>query len=159
MQLYIMRHGQAENIHISTVQQDAQRLLTQRGKDEALSMAKIFSGEKLEQAWVSPFIRAQQTYQQVAGQLVELPIKKTINEITPSGVANQFHDYLDAMIELESIGHLLIVSHMPFVSNLVSVLTKGQTHLDFSTATIAHLDYNVEVMSGCVVDIYRPEIN
>ena len=57
MKLWVLRHGQAE----ARAATDAQRPLTETGRQEALRMGEHLQGETLEVILASPYLRAQQT--------------------------------------------------------------------------------------------------
>jgi len=154
MQIIIMRHGQASFEGRS----DAERELTEQGRLEARLMASWM--EKMQYSpdlvWVSPFIRAQQTYQ---GVLTKLDIEKhlhTMEMITPSGDAKSVRNLIDGEIESSQCQQLLIISHMPFVSYLVGELTQQQSAPIFQTAGVCEIAYNPEKMLGEVVRMVSP---
>lgn len=154
MQLFVMRHGQANPYAKS----DVERSLTKHGFDEVAKMAKwlVDDANSIDKILVSPYVRAQQT----ALQLVECPEisapLNTIDFITPEGDAKQVHDYIDGLLAIEAIESLLIVSHMPLVSYLLAELTTESNAPIFQTAAIAHIDYDVELMKGRLVKIISP---
>ena len=154
MQLYIMRHGQANpmgNI-------DHLRELTPAGYKEAQCMGKWFNQQALPliQVFVSPYVRAQQTANAVLDEINGQVKRETINFITPLDDAKKVHDYLDGVCTETDIEHLLIVSHMPLVSYLVAELTFDHQSPIFQTAAIAQIDYDVEKMSGKLVRLISP---
>lgn len=154
MQLFIMRHGQAETFSSG----DAQRPLTETGVLEAQVMGTWLESQKIEieRIFVSPFTRAQQTCGNVVELLSSCPELNTISMITPSGSAIEFHDYLDGICASEKISSLLIVSHMPLVSYLVEELTVERNAPIFQTAGIAHIDYDLQRMKGHLVQMMSP---
>lgn len=154
MKIFIMRHGQAS----FEGQSDAERELTEQGGLEARLMASWM--EKMEYSpdivWVSPFVRARQTYQ---GILTKLDIEKnmqTLDMITPSGDAKSVRDLIDGEIESSECQQLLIVSHMPFVSYLVAELTQQQSAPIFQTAGVCEIMYNAKKSLGEVVRMVSP---
>ncbi len=65
MKIFIMRHGEAEHY----AQSDAERALTERGRSASAAVAKacVEQGYQLfDKVIVSPYLRAQQTWQEVA---------------------------------------------------------------------------------------------
>jgi len=168
MQVYIMRHGEAQHLSDMTMD-DAQRPLTKQGQLEATMMGKWLANMQitLDDVFVSPYLRAQQTCSQVIAQLsneyekknnnVKEINPKTIDFITPSGNAKQVHDYLDGIFT-ETINKkaVLIVSHMPLVSYLVEELTSSANAPLFSTAAIAQIDYDISTMKGELVRLISP---
>lgn len=154
MQLFIMRHGDAS----MTASSDAQRPLTKQGKVEASLMGKWLHGldVNIDQVLVSPYLRAQQTSNEVLVQLDCKPCINTVDIITPSGNAAQVHDYIDGFCATKHCQQLLIVTHMPLVSYLVAELTFDQQSPIFQTAAIAEIDYDVKAMKGQLIRLISP---
>ncbi len=154
MQLYIMRHGQAETFG----NDDASRPLTEEGKLEVAVMAKWLHSTEIEfdHLFVSPFLRAQQTAKILLAALnISLP-QTTLGLITPEGNAQKVHDYIDGVCSVERFDKLLIVSHMPLVSFLTAELTVEQESPIFQTAAIAQIDYNLKRMKGHLTRLVSP---
>ena len=154
MQLYIMRHGQADpfgNI-------DQLRELTPTGYNEAECMGKWFNDKTivLDQVFISPYVRAQQTAKTLLNKFSNEVKFETVDFITPSDDAKKVHDYIDGLCTDSDIEQLLIVSHMPLVSYLVAELTFDHQSPIFQTAAIAHIDYDVKKMSGKLVKLISP---
>ena len=162
MQVYIMRHGEAQNFVEQGSRDDSQRALTAQGKIEAKMMATWLQKMKISpmQVFVSPYIRAQQTCA-IATALMQTAIT-TLDFITPSGDAKQVHDFIDGWCseQLEATTEqehsLLIISHMPLVSYLVAELTQSSNAPIFATAGIAHIDYDTEKMQGILQRLVSP---
>ena len=166
MQLFIMRHGEAQNFVEQGSRDDSQRALTTQGELEAKMMANWLQKMKVKpkQVFVSPYIRAQLSCA-IAFSMMETTIT-TLDFITPSGDAKQVHDFLDgwcsdqqrltvhkAELEEES---LLIIAHMPLVSYLVAQLTQFEHAPIFATAGIAHIDYDIDAMQGQLISMVSP---
>ena len=154
MQIYIMRHGQAEGF----TKEDAQRELTPQGIAEVAAMAKWFQNKPsdISHVLISPFVRAQQTahtFCQHGGVSADM---QTLSFITPSGSAVDVHDYLDGIIASEKPTAILLVSHMPLVSYLVGELTSQEHSPIFQTGAIAHIDYDTKKMKGELLAITSP---
>jgi len=153
MQLFIMRHGQANPMGSI----DSERKLTEQGFSEVKVMAQWINvaNLSLENIFVSPYVRAQQTANTVLNGLNASPLLTTLDFITPSGNAKDVHNYIDGMSGMDEQS-LLIVSHMPLVSYLVAELTLGHHSPIFQTAAIAQIDYDVEKMTGKLVKLISP---
>ncbi len=178
MQLYIMRHGEAQHVIKSTGMNDSQRPLTKQGVFEAEIMGRWLASitGTLNTIFVSPYLRAQQTcttlvetrekhlHSKSAEKSLIKPI--TLDCITPSSDAKQVHDYLDGFLlaqdkksQLETEIQqqaVLIVSHMPLVSYLVAELTKSSYAPIFATAAIIQIDYDIHKMQGQFVRLVSP---
>ncbi len=160
-----MRHGEATNL----AGDDSLRPLTEQGILEANIMGKwlLRNSPKLLEVFVSPYLRAQQTCAKVSELLMKANLlvnqPKTLGFITPSGNVQHAHDFLDGLfIQLNETKNcddnlaILFVSHMPFVSYLVTELTAKHQMPIFSTGAIAVIDYDIKHMQGQLVDIISP---
>jgi len=160
-----MRHGEAANI----AGDDSMRPLTEQGLLEAKMMGQwlLQQKTKLLHAFVSPYLRAQQTCDNVSSLVIKansfVNHPETVNFITPSGNAQQVHDFLDGLLSQcneadydDKNSAILFVSHMPFVSYFVAQLTDKSQMPIFPTAAIAIIDYDTKRMQGQLVDIISP---
>ena len=172
MQLYIMRHGEAQNFVEQGSRDDSQRALTREGETEAKKMGNWLQKMNISptQVFVSPYVRAQQTCA-IATSSMQTAIT-TLDFITPSDDAKQVHDFIDgwcseqlAALALQTSGKqisdqqelsLLIISHMPLVSYLVAQLTQSGNAPIFATAGIAHIDYDIDKMQGSLQRLVSP---
>lgn len=159
MQIFIMRHGEAEGFAELGNRDDSQRVLTKQGVQEAQVMSSWMQKSLIKPThiFVSPYIRAQQT-SVIATSTFTAPID-TLDIITPSGDAKHVHDYIDGWVsdELNSQSlSLLIISHMPLVSYLVGELTQFDSAPIFSPAAIAHIDYDIHTMKGKLLSLVTP---
>jgi len=139
LELFIIRHGEAGAHAVS----DEARELTQRGQQEVIKNAQAqLSDKHFDYVFVSPYTRAQQTWQLIQSQGVSSDHTQNVEWVTPD-VPTQ--PALDHLIELKGDDlSVLIVSHQTFSGRLVTHLCDGHTkgrHLD--TATIAHLKAEV----------------
>ena len=137
MRIWILRHGQAEPM----AQTDAQRPLTETGRIEALTMARQLAGEPLDAILASPFVRAQQTAALVQQAIGYKRSIATAPWLTPDDDPRQAVEYLGERSE----ANLLLVSHQPLVSQLVSLLVEGHRrgHYPMPTAGLACVDMDV----------------
>lgn len=154
MQIFIMRHGQAN----LTADVDAQRPLTAQGELEAELMASWLQKMNVSPTaiWSSPYVRAQQTTAKVTEKLNDKTRLKTIDFITPSDSAIAVRDYIDGVMATDKLAQLLIISHMPLVSYLVAELTQQQDAPIFQTASIAEIEYDEITMKGRLVRLISP---
>lgn len=152
MQLFIMRHGEAQHQAVS----DMQRELTEYGISEVFDMAQLLKEEHFDLVIVSPFVRAKQT----ADILIKnLSLTSPIIEcelIIPSGSAEQAHDYIDGLLTEKSYNKVLIVSHMPVICYLLAELTIGGHMPIFQTGGVAKVDYRPDDMKGDFVEMLCP---
>jgi len=165
MQIFIMRHGEAANV----AGDDSLRPLTAQGINEAKIMGQwlLQKKTKLIDVFVSPYIRAQQTCDNVSSLLLKANLlvnpPETVNFITPSGNAQHVHDFLDGLLsQRQEIDNnkdfgVLFVSHMPFVSYFVAELTDKNKMPIFPTGAIAVIDYDTKRMQGELMRLISPD--
>ena len=146
MQIFVMRHGQAQSFSSS----DQSRELTAHGQHEVGIMANwlVQQKQQFDTIFVSPYIRAQQTANIIKNILITSTPLTTLNFITPEDSAKQMHDYIDGAFAHNSEQKILIVSHMPLVSYLIAEFTGGQDAPLFQTAAIAEVEYDTHRMKG-----------
>ncbi|GLT17406.1 phosphohistidine phosphatase SixA [Vibrio zhanjiangensis] len=154
MKILIMRHGEAEHYANS----DAERALTKKGKQESIEAVKqcVENGyTHLDLVLVSPYLRAQQTWQAVASHFCAKQIK-VCDDITPYGDAGRVGDYISAIAEVEQPTSILLVSHLPLVGYLTSELVPELAPPMFPTSGIVGIEYDIERRKGELVLNIRP---
>ena len=153
MKLLIMRHGEAGR-HA----QDEQRELTDVGRQQVARVATQLaeSDSRPELIWCSPLVRARQTAAIVA-EILNCPVEEK-RFITPDD--DPAH-CLGALLA-NTTSPLLLVSHMPLVGVLTSLLTDGHRRgAAFVTAQAVLLDTPVvglgraELKTRFSPDLYR----
>lgn len=150
--LYIMRHGDA----ISRAATDAERPLSDLGQEDAAKMVSSLLNQPPTTLWVSPYLRAQQTAAIVVTGLAQAghnPKIETISGITPDD--NPFK-LVDVLADV-SQGPLMLVSHNPFVSTLLSLLTEGHTQarIGMGTASIACVQGEINGLGTMYLQWYK----
>lgn len=148
MQVFIMRHGEAAFNAAS----DSLRPLTRCGHDESRLMAAWLHQQsiRIEQVWVSPYLRARQTLATVREALI-LPEGETVlPELTPGGNAQLVSDSLHLRAK-EGVNAVLIVSHLPLVGYLVADLCPGISPPMFATSAIASVRLSVDDDHGALL--------
>ncbi|GAA5219115.1 phosphohistidine phosphatase SixA [Corallincola platygyrae] len=146
MQVFIMRHGQAEEL----AGRDKDRALTPDGMLESSLMARwlVEQGGVFQHALVSPYLRALQTFAQVNTVLtLNQTSVEVMDELTPHGDPEMIAGYIYALAE-KKVDSLLIVSHMPLVSFLVESLDVQRSLPMFAPSSVARIEYDVNSMSG-----------
>lgn len=117
MKLWLLRHGEA-----GPGVPDAQRSLTARGRADVLSVARQWQTEQPQpaQVWVSPLLRAQQTWQIVQQALpIQAPVR------TESALVPEADPALLLALLTEQHEDVLLVGHNPLLSDLLSLLVEG----------------------------------
>lgn len=119
--LWIMRHGQA----MATAATDELRPLTPFGEQQVLLNAtKNLSNIHFSRVFVSPYLRAQQTWN-IVKPLVSFDQCDTVDWITPDVPTAPA---LDALLNIEGESlNLLLVCHQTFAGRLSTHLCDGTT--------------------------------
>jgi len=123
--LYLLRHGLAVEPGTQGFSCDADRPLTPEGerKVEKIALALEALEISFDIILSSPYIRAQQTADIVA-QALDLRKKLQLSDtLTPSGNIKKM---LELVNELR-VENVLLVGHEPYLSELISLLTAGET--------------------------------
>ena len=135
MKIIVMRHGDA----VLGADDDAARSLTERGRQQSLAMSQWLGPQlpDIDRVLVSPYLRAQQTWQAISSVL-PCGLVETLDDLVPHGDVTHASDYLRA---LEGEAHtLLVVSHLPLVGYLVADLCPGVTPPMFATSAMAAIE-------------------
>ena len=150
--ILIMRHGEA----VPMQAKDEMRVLTQKGQAQANEMGWWLKSHYAPDAvLVSPYLRAQQTAEQVLA-LNPVEFNETCKDIIPSGDAAFAVDYLETLISLHpQYKTWLVVAHMPIVSYLVDQLSPGKMPI-FNTAAVAVIEYDEVAHRGCFLKMQAP---
>jgi phosphohistidine phosphatase len=143
MLVYLLRHAIAEDRAAT----DSLRNLTDEGLAQTRSVTEKFKQlfPVIDIVLCSPYNRAQQTASVVMTLFPGLAL--TLDEsIKPGG---DVYSVLGAIEGLD-VRHLLIVSHNPFLSNLLSVMVDGtmELHRYLDNATLHCVSMDV-VAPGC----------
>ncbi|WP_336366536.1 SixA phosphatase family protein [Marinobacter sp. C2H3] len=141
MKLIIMRHGEAGWHSL-----DQQRELTERGRLTVGAVARQIAESDWRPAmiWASPYTRARQTAAIVA-EVLNVPLEER-GFLTPDDDPGQC---LDALLEGAPPSPLMLVSHMPLVGSLSTLLVDGHRRgIPFMTAQAVALELPV-VGPGC----------
>jgi len=121
MKLYLMRHGIAceqDNSHFET---DAQRPLTTEGRDKINKIARALKKLDIKPDLVlsSPYVRAEQTATILAKEFDLKQHLKFSDLLIPAGKAEEI---ISEIAQNYIVDELLIVSHEPCLSLLISIL-------------------------------------
>jgi phosphohistidine phosphatase len=135
MKLYLMRHGQAESYAAS----DAERQLTEKGIAQSRAMASFLASEPPVRVISSPLVRACQTAFNVVEPLQHDVPFDTCDLLTPDEDPRAVADWIGSLLTDSPV---LVVTHNPLVSLLVSWLVNGhlQGSLSLATADVVCLE-------------------
>lgn len=140
MHLIVMRHGEA-----GWHSMDQQRELTEAGRAGVATVAADIAESpwRPELIWCSPLVRARQTAA-IASEILNCPVSE-VPFITPDDDPGAC---LEALLEV-SESPLMLVSHMPFVGALSTLLVDGHRRgIPFMTSQAVLLELPV-IGPGC----------
>jgi len=130
MKLYVLRHGIAVEPGSPGYENDSTRPLTPEGK-RALRHVAAFLRKKevrFDRILSSPFRRARQTAEIVAGNLKQEKRLAFSVALTPDGDVDVLIRQLNATKPVPE--HVLLVGHEPYLSRFVSLLVSGNSGAD-----------------------------
>ena len=151
MLVFVMRHGQAEP-HADS---DASRALTSYGVSEVAASAKQYLlDHAFDYVFVSPYLRAQQSWQTIQEQGLQYTHLKTVDWITPEASVSMAMDELLAIPG--SAEKILLVCHQPFVGKFTTCLCDGNEFgLPIATAGITVSETDVLAREcGTLLGVY-----
>ncbi|WP_261815570.1 phosphohistidine phosphatase SixA [Vibrio gallicus] len=146
MKVFIMRHGEAGTFAAS----DAERTLTARGETQSIQVAQAVAEHGIKHfdlVLVSPYIRAQQTWQCIADNFNAQSVE-TSEDITPYGQSDDVYQYVCALAETRNLDSVLIVSHLPLVGYLTAEFVDNMSAPMFPTSGFAAIDFDLSKQSG-----------
>ena len=129
MKLYILRHGIAVEPGSPGYENDADRPLTPEGESKLRQIAKAIEALEISFDLIlsSPFLRARQTAEIVAGVLKARKRMELCESLTPGGSSKKLVDQLKRFHPLPD--RVLLVGHEPYLSGLISLLVSGREAL------------------------------
>jgi len=145
MRLYIMRHGEAVQAG-----PDAVRPLTPKGRADTVKVAKFLQDthSPVDAIWHSTKARAIETASTLDASFQERIPLETRTDLSPDdSVEMGFNE-----LEEEAPENLLIVSHIPFVEGLLSLLLTGGECVPvvFKPSTLVALEGTFEEGFGII---------
>jgi phosphohistidine phosphatase len=135
MQLFILRHAEAE-LRAAT---DFDRVLTANGKHQLAQVTGRHASAlaNVNQVWVSPYVRTQQTLQQIAHLLPASAVIETSEDLTPESHVQR----LIPLLERSQGDSVLLISHQPLVGEAVSLLCGLEPgYYRLGTSAFTHID-------------------
>ena len=130
MNLYIVRHGIAVEVGVGGVRRDADRCLSDEGRQKTLAVGQGLKnlGVKPEVLLTSPLVRARETAELIASvHHPALPVEIS-DSLAPGG------DFMELVRSLNerTAAEVMWVGHMPEVYEWVSLFIGGGTNLSFT---------------------------
>lgn len=156
--LYMVRHGIAEDENPDHPEDDGARRLTQRGrnraKDAAFGMRRI--GVSPDVIWTSPLPRARETAE-ILAEILRPPEGLIETESLAFGTSASA---LISELAESSADRLMIVGHNPMFNDVLSELVAaGRLRVHLKKASLAHVSFHAEgTMAGELVMCVPPRL-
>ncbi|GLP96589.1 phosphohistidine phosphatase SixA [Paraferrimonas sedimenticola] len=133
-----MRHGDAA----FDACKDSERQLSLQGRREAQKTGQILAGEtaQVDLVLVSPYLRAQQTWQLVRYEINPPGKIVVLDELTPESDPALTASLISAMAEVQQAKTVLVVAHMPLLGYLCTEFVAGIEPPLFATAGLAKIN-------------------
>jgi len=138
MSVILVRHAKAS--HNDKYITDETRPLTKKGKRRQFQAAIKMSSLGLiyNEVWVSPILRARQTYE-IIDQVYQTHIQPTIkNTLLFTTDPQLTFNEISQLIDQNPLAKILIIGHNPHITELLSVFISSQ-EFNFRTSEVAWL--------------------
>ena len=144
MIIYIARHGEAEPKQSS--KPDEARGITDSGADQVRSILTLARqwGAAVDLILSSPIVRAKQSAE-IASSIFGLKEYQVMSSLEPSMTPYEVYGDLS---KFEPDKRVMLVSHQPLVSSLVSDLLGSDAKIAMPTASLARIDTNGHPWNG-----------
>jgi phosphohistidine phosphatase len=139
MDLYLIRHADAKALGEDGIQDDADRPLTARGREESRTLSGVLQkrGVQLGLVVASPLVRARQTAEGLLANWKDpVPALTECDEVSPDGKARKLSKFLRG----QSADAIAVVGHMPGIAEYAAwLIGSKKAQLDLAKAGVAHI--------------------
>jgi phosphohistidine phosphatase len=129
LNIFVLRHGIAVDLGSPGISKDADRPLTPKGERKLWQVADAMAALDLsfDLILTSPYTRALQTAELIAEALTAKKKLEQTDHLTPGGSSRKLIEYIAA--QKPAPEDVLLVGHEPCLSDLISYLISGDTHV------------------------------
>ena len=159
MDVYLIRHGEAVARGENGSTDDADRALTDRGREQTRALARALQahGVHVDEVVTSPLVRARQTAEELA-QALGLPGDKLAEcpDLGPGGKPRKLTRFLRGL----NAGSVAIVGHQPDLGQYAAWLIgskKAQVELSKSGAAFVHCESGLGKGEAQLIWLVTPE--
>jgi phosphohistidine phosphatase len=159
MELYIIRHADAQPLGEGGVQEDAERPLTSVGQGQCgpLAAALQRQGVRLDRVVTSPLLRARQTAEGLLKNLAPpTPELHTCDHLAPGGKRRKLTRFLSGL----GVQSVAIVGHLPDLNQYAAWLIgskKAQIEIAKAGVACVHFDDEPERGAGALTWLVTPQ--
>ena len=150
MQISILRHAEAV-----LSMPDSDRPLSVNGIGECVKLGQwlIAQNQRFDLVLVSPFIRTQQTWNELVKQGLSTENVVELTELLPEADCDLAVSVIKAYAD--QVNSVLVISHLPLVCFLVEAFAVGEVPL-FATGAIANIQLEDGALKGDLIEIVSP---
>lgn len=154
MELYIVRHGIAEDVASDGT--DASRALTEEGRKKMKEAAAGFVrlGRPPARIFSSPLVRARQT-----AEILAHALKSSVEEMTELAPGHSPAQVCDRLQQLKTVDRVMVVGHEPNCSELAAYLlsARGNVRIEFKKGAVCAIETrSAEAGSGTLITHLSP---
>ena len=148
MELYLIRHADAQPLGEGGIEDDAERPLTAAGQAQCRALAAALQRQKvhLDKLVTSPLLRARQTAEGLSLHWTgTLPTQEVCDHLAPGGRRRKLTRFLRDL-GAESVA---VVGHMPDIGAYVAwLIGSRKAQVDLAKAGAAHVHFNGDPDKG-----------
>jgi phosphohistidine phosphatase len=135
MELYILRHGEAQPREPGVA--DADRALVKKGRDDVRDVVKAARSAKVDPQLIltSPLRRAKETADIAVAGFKKCPLKET-DAMLPDASPDAIWKEASAL----KMGRVMVVGHEPHLGQLISFLLGNEITVDFKKGGLIRID-------------------
>jgi phosphohistidine phosphatase len=159
MDLYLIRHAEAEPVGISGIEADADRPLTEAGHGQCavLAVALLRHKVRLERVLTSPLLRARETAEGLLTHwTAPLPEMQVCDQLAPGGRRRK----LTKMLSNLGLDAVAVVGHMPDLALYAAwLIGSKRAQIDLAKAGVAcvHFEDQPAKAAGSLAWLVTPD--
>ena len=146
-ELFILRHGQAEDLTQCLTKNDFDRNLTEEGKEKIQKLSLFFNGlqEGIELVLSSPYNRAKDTAELFTSNLIPKPELKIVDFLS-CGASSK--DIVKGLFSYSALNKVVLVGHSPDLEMFLGKLV-GAERIKLKKGALAKITLNNSIeLSG-----------
>ena len=156
-ELFVLRHGQAEDLNTNHPKNDFDRHLTEDGKEKIQKLGLFLDklAEDIDLILSSPLIRAKETAETILSNLSMKPELKIVDFLS-AGASSK--DISKGLLQFSSTNNILLVGHAPDLEMFIGKLV-GAERIKLKKGALAKISLSSSIeLSGGLEWLLTPKI-
>ncbi len=138
--LFLMRHGDAPQ-----AKHDAERMLSKLGRAQCRSVAQKISHANIGKCLTSDYQRAIESASELCSALnIQIELNQT-ERLRPTASLNAAVNLICEQLDILDDGALLVVFHLPIISEVASMLIDGNMHKNYAFPVASVLELTTDI--------------